>query len=276
MTVWWSCHDWATLPISICQEPENCSLSWFPARPCRSPNQTQSQARKKPTRQAPERQRLLQDIAFTQQISYLTWRILEVKKSHAVYRCFPHLIALLDLHWPQQTWATTDIGWLDDTGYFNQHFRFMNPQVLGIAQPLVTIGGSSKPMTMQPTSSYAPGITRTKFSWSIPPPCLAQTCWVLLVGFNSCLQQLDELDYTKCYAENCHFRRKWARTIGLSKELQRLPQLGSGSPSLDWTNRKEACLPSLARSPSLFYTIISLPQGSSAWTIHGKLGNWTH
>ena len=198
------------------------------------------------------------------------------KKSHAVYRCFPHLIALLDLHWPQQTWATTDIGWLDDTGYFNQHFRFMNPQVLGIAQPLVTIGGSSKPMTMQPTSSYAPGITRTKFSWSIPPPCLAQTCWVLLVGFNSCLQQLDELDYTKCYAENCHFRRKWARTIGLSKELQRLPQLGSGSPSLDWTNRKEACLPSLALSPSLFYTIISLPQGSSAWTIHGKLGNWTH
>lgn len=80
MTVWWSCHDSATLPISICQEPENCSLSWFPARPCRSPNQTQSQARKKPTRQAPERQRLLQDIAFTQQISYLTWRILEVKK----------------------------------------------------------------------------------------------------------------------------------------------------------------------------------------------------
>lgn len=89
MTVWWSCHDWATLPISICQEPENCSLSWFPARPCRSPNQTQSQARKKPTRQAPERQRLLQDIAFTQQISYLTWRILEVKKKSRCLSLFP-------------------------------------------------------------------------------------------------------------------------------------------------------------------------------------------
>ena len=130
----------------------------------------------------------------------------------------------------------------------------MNPQVLGIAQPLVTIGGSSKPMTMQPTSSCAPGITRTKFSWSIPPPCLAQTCWVLLVGFNLCLQQLDELDDTKCYVQRIAISEDSESTHNRAEQrAATITSIGKWKPK-PGLNKPQRNLSAL--SPSLLYTII--------------------